>query len=845
MDKMLLVDGYSMVFRAYYATAYTNVMRTSNGTATNAIFSFSNMLTKAIDLVNPKYVLVAFDKGKKNFRHELFAEYKGTRKETPEDLVVQFPIAREFLTAAGIPYVEVDGYEADDIIGSTTRFFPNIEFDILSSDRDLLQLINDTTHVLLMKSGISEIRHMDEKQLWEDFQLTPTQIIDFKGLSGDVSDNIPGIEKVGEKTAVKLLNTYGTLENVLEHADDIRGKLGERIKNNKEIALLSKKLATICLDVPLPITLEELEYKPNNASLVRFYEKYEMKSLAKKVVVKDETKLEEQTIVEGKLPGKKDYPLPMYFDKEYTNRVYVYDDSKCYVILADDISSSNDFFSSQCFITHDLKEQLHRFDTYDCALNASSFDIKIEQFLVDSAQSNDLANIVNAFAGVEISLQDKAMQEGNVRENIQKYAHVVYFMKDIHEKLSTIINEYEMNKLYRDIEIPLTYVLFTMEKTGVRVDCSVLEEIAERTRERLEGLSSQIYFMAGRDFNINSPKQLSTVLFDEMGLPSGKKKSTSVEILEGLRDKHPIIDVILEYRKYQKLLSTYAEGLQKYVMSDGKIHTKYNQCLAQTGRLSSSDPNLQNISIRNEETKEIRKAFIPQNDSYVLLSADYSQVELRMLAHCSSCEGLKQAFINHEDIHTTTAMKVFNVSEESVTPLMRRHAKAVNFGIVYGISDFGLAAQLGISRKQAQEFIDKYFEAYPEISTYMNNVVEFCKENGYVKTLLNRRRYIPEINDSHYMIREAAKRAAMNAPIQGSAADLIKIAMIHVFNELKEQNLKSRIILQVHDELILETAIDEIEKVSTILQEGMEKAMTLSLPLEAEVCKGNNWLETK
>lgn len=845
MDKVLLVDGYSMIFRAYYATAYANVMRTSNGIATNAIFAFSNMLTKAIDLVQPKYVLVAFDKGKKNFRHELFTEYKGTRKETPEDLVVQFPIAREFLTAAGIPYVEVDGYEADDIIGSATRKYKNVKFDVLSSDRDLLQLINEDTNILLMKSGITELKRMDEAQLWEDFNLKPLQIIDFKGLSGDASDNIPGIEKVGEKTAIKWLNQYQTLENVLEHADDIGGKMGERVKNSKEIALLSKQLATICLDVPLPISLEEIEYKPSNASLVRFYEKYEMKSLAKKVTVADETELVNQNIESIEVLSVCDSVVPMYYDSTYSKCVYVYVDNVCKVMNEDNIENNRDYFTKQKFITHDLKEQCHRFDKHGIELSKESFDLKIEQFLVDPAQSNDLSNMISMHESIEVSLQDKVMKEANTDDIKQKYANILGYFSNIHNDLLNKINTYEMNDLYRLIEIPLTFVLFEMEKVGVKVEVSVLEEIAVKTRDIVEGLSSQIYFMAGKEFNINSPKQLGTVLFDEMGLPSGKKKSTSVDVLEGLRDAHPIIDLILDYRKYQKLLSTYAEGLQKFIQEDGKIHTLYNQCLTQTGRLSSSDPNLQNISIRNEETREIRKAFVPTNNDYILMSADYSQVELRMLAHSANCDGLRQAFIENEDVHTTTAMKVFNVSRENVTSLMRRQAKAVNFGIVYGISDFGLASQLNVTRKTAQEFIDKYFEAYPEISVYMDDVVKFCQENGYVKTMLNRRRYIPEINDKHYMIRESAKRAAMNAPIQGSAADLIKIAMIHVADELKKRNLQSRIILQVHDELILEVLHSEVEEVSKILQTGMEQAMELSLPLVAEVCTGNNWLETK
>lgn len=845
MKKMLLIDGYSMIFRAYYATAYANLMRTSSGIATNAIFAFSNMLMKGIEVVKPDYVLVAFDAGKKNFRHEMFGEYKGTRKETPDDLKVQFPIAREFLTAAGIPYVEIEGYEADDIIGSATRYYKDIKFDILSSDRDLLQLINNDTNVLLMKTGISELKRMDEKQLFEDYQLTPMQIIDLKGLSGDASDNIPGIEKVGEKTAIKWLSQYSSLENILDHADEIGGKMGERVKENKEIALLSKKLATIKVDLQLPLSLDELSFELKGASLIKFYQKYEMKSLIKKVDIQVNNTMDDVAYSCVDSLEINDAHYYMYFDNAYTKKIYLSDAKGVYVLENSKINDNKDFFTNQVFVTHDLKKHCHLFNEFGITLSEKCMDLRIEQFLVDSSQGNDIGDLLSIHANIDVSFADKNMRNASLEENVHKFTTLITNFKDIHNTLFDSIEKQNMISLYKDIELKLTFVLFEMEREGVFVDRNVLEEIATKTRDILDGLTTQIYFMAGRDFNINSPKQLGEVLFDEMGLPSGKKKSTSVDVLEYLKDQHPIIELILEYRKYQKLLSTYAEGLQKYIQKDGKIHTVYNQCLAQTGRLSSSDPNLQNISVRNEETKEIRKAFIPFEESNVLMAADYSQVELRMLAHCSNCEGLINSFNNREDIHTTTAMKVFGVDENDVTSLMRRQAKAVNFGIVYGISDFGLANQLGITKKVAKEFIDKYFEAYPEISSYMDEVVKECQNNGYVNTLLNRRRYIPDINASNYMIREAAKRAAMNAPIQGSAADLIKIAMINVSEALKKQNLKAKLILQVHDELILEVPKDEIETVSAILKEGMEKAMTLSVPLDAEVCVGYNWLETK
>ena len=846
MKKFMLIDGYSMLFRGYYATAYTNVMKTSKGIATNAVFAFNNMLMKAIELIQPDYLMVAFDKGKKNFRHEIFGEYKGTRKPAPEDLCVQFPIIREYLTACGIPYVEMDGYEADDIIGSSTRYFKDVEFYVFTSDRDLLQVINDTTKVILMKSGITELKIMDEPTLFEDFQLKPLQIIDFKGLSGDKSDNIPGIEKVGEKTAVKWLNTYGTLENVLDHADDIGGKMAEKLKESREIALLSKQLATIRLDIEIPITLEDVEFHLNKKTLASFYEKYEMKSLLNKLDIAVEQK--EDEILEIEIVKSLQISLKahmMYFDDVFTNAVYIYDSQNIYKLPCDAIGENKEYFEKQIFYTHDVKAHLHKFKKYDIYLNKACEDLRILEFLIDPSLDNQLDGIMQRYTSSNHSYVDKVLKGISLDMQEQAFAYAVAQFATIFDKQMSTIETCEMQSLYYDVELPLTHVLYDMECIGVACERNTLNEIAIKTKEKLEGLQAQIYFMASHEFNINSPKQLATVLFDELMLPCGKKKSTNVDVLEGLIDAHPIIPNILEYRKYQKLLSTYAEGLQKYIQEDGKIHTMYNQCLTTTGRLSSSDPNLQNISVRNEETREIRRAFIPANPQNILLAADYSQVELRMLAHFSHCNGLIDAFKQNEDVHLTTAMKVFKVEKENVSALMRRQAKAVNFGIVYGISDFGLANQIGTSRKQAGEFIQSYFEAYPEIKNFMDEVVKECEQNGYVTTILHRRRYLPDIHASSYMVKEAAKRAAMNAPIQGSAADLIKVAMIKVHHALEENNLKSKMILQVHDELILEVVPEEKEIVASILNDCMEHAIELSLPLEAKVCEGSNWLEAK
>lgn len=848
MDKMLLVDGYSLMFRAYYATAYGSVMRTSTGVPTNAVFAFSNMLNKAIETIQPKYVMVAFDMGKKNFRHSMFEAYKGTRKDTPEDLVQQFPLVREFLTAYGIPFVEVEGYEADDIIGSMTRKFPDVMYNVLSSDRDLLQLINDTTHIMMIKSGVSELKEMDKKTLMEEYSLKPLQIIDFKGLSGDASDNIPGVEKVGEKTATKWLNQYETLENVLDHANEIGGKMGERLVAQREIALLSKKLATICLDVNLPITLEELVFAPKYATLLSFYEKYEMKSLANKVNVSSTTDKSNDEKIEI-LPFNHvlDGSVVSFLYDEEMDQFYFGKDEKIYSISSQDFIANKeymDWFNATRFVTHDVKNLMHQLDKLSLKLSESCDDLMIMHFLANTLAECSLEAIVNE-SGKSVSLHEKILKGLSAEERANVMAKCVSCFKTVYDIYYTKLEQDEMLDLYLNLEKPLCYVLYRMEKQGVSVNVDLLKEIAKDTQLKVNEYSEQIYALAGREFNINSPKQLSTILFDEMGLPSGKKRSTSVEVLETLVDIHPIVGLILEYRKYQKLLSTYAEGLQKFILEDGKIHTVYNQCLTQTGRLSSSEPNLQNISVRNEETRAIRAAFVPSDENHVLMAADYSQVELRMLAHCAEATELKQAFIDDVDIHTLTATKVFNVQAEEVTSLMRRSAKAVNFGIVYGISDFGLANQIGSTKKEAGMFIDRYFEAYPHIQEYMEGLAVFCKEHGYVETLLKRRRYLPDINSSHFMVREAAKRAAMNAPIQGSAADLIKIAMVNIDRELREKELKSHMILQVHDELIFEVPLEEVECMESIIEKGMVEAMTLSVPLVAEVKKGKNWLETK
>lgn len=865
MKKMLLVDGNSMIFRAYYATAYGRVMTTSNGIHTNAVYGFNMMLNKALELVQPDAVFVAFDTGKKTFRHELYKDYKGGRKETPEDLIVQFPIVRELLDAMHITRYELEGKEADDLIGSMAKKYPDWDINILSSDRDLLQLIDETTSVWLMKKGLSEIEEMTMESLKESYGLTPSQIIDLKGLMGDTSDNIPGIPGIGEKTALKLLNEYGTVENLLEHSDTLKGKLKEKVENNKELARLSKQLATIDCTVDVQIDPKTMTYLTDGIDLYHFYEKYEMKSLSNKIsftpseiIVKD---VDTGTTTVNKVPSellKEDIAVYIDSDLEQYRFAHIYgfglsdNNTTIYITIEDalkDESFLNWLNSTKRKIVYDLKATYALCHYASIPIDGLHFDVKLAAFLIDTFVDKwdklyEKYHLSTPDLRTEIYGSAGKMKLPDVEEQIQYVTKCAKDIASLYQPLKEELAQLNMVQLYEEIEHPLSFVLFDMEQQGIRVDLNILNEIAEKTLVLLQEYAKKIYGYANREFNINSPKQLAEILFDELGLPSNKKRSTAVDILEKLKDSHPIIEELISYRKYQKLYSTYAEGLKKYVGSDHKIHTIYNQTITQTGRLSSTEPNLQNISVRTEEGREIRKAFIPE-ENCVLVSCDYSQVELRVLAHMANETKLIDAFNHNIDIHTATAAEVFGVKKEEVTSEMRRQAKAVNFGVVYGISDFGLAEQLSISRKTAQEFINRYFESYPRIKEYMNEVIEFCKETGYVETLCHRRRYIPEIHDKNHMIREFGKRAAMNAPVQGTAADLIKIAMVKIDKRIKSEGLQSRMILQVHDELVFNVLKEEESYMCRLMEEEMENAMHLNVPLASNRAVGNNWYDAK
>ena len=873
MKKLLLTDGNSMLFRAYYATAYGQRMSTPQGLPTKAVFGFASMMQKALELIRPDSVLVAFDAGKHTFRHDLYPDYKGGRKPAPDDLVPQFQMVRDYLDAFHIRWIEMTDIEADDLIGTMSHQADGYDTVIFTSDHDLLQLIDDTTTVMLMKKGISEMSEMTEQSLKEEMGITPLQITDLKGLMGDHSDNIPGIPGVGEKTALKLLDQYGTVENVIAHASEIKGALGKKVEAGKESAMLSKQLATIRTDVPLDFGAADCAFDPDLESLIRFFESLNMKTFARRY----QQMLEEQgsTVPVAEAPAEKpasfeqvkqcpdellqkDLAVYLDSDRESFSRaelrgIAVSDGTRTVYLSLEDARADKALKKALAegkhpIIGFDIKRNMHLCARYDFPI-AFTDDAMIAANLVHSALTSpekiaEAYGITSTNTYEEIYGTPLRPKLPDPQEALRYACEKASGIMELLRTLTTEIKNNGLTELYRNMELPLTSILYEMEKLGILCDETVLQKIAAEMKQEIDELQTQIFNAAGHDFNINSPKQLATVLYDELGLPSGKKRSTGADVLEKLAGAHPVIPLLLSYRKLQKIYSTYAEGLQKYIESDGRIHTLYNQCATQTGRLSSSDPNLQNISVRDEQGRIIRKAFLPE-EGHVLLSSDYHQIELRILASMAEEDSMIEAFNNDIDIHTKTAMDVFGVSQEEVTKEMRRRAKTVNFGIVYGISDFGLAEQLGITRKEAGEFIETYYEKFPKIRTYMESLVEFCEKNGYVLTLCNRRREIPEIRDRNRMVREFGKRAAMNAPIQGSAADLIKLAMIKIDQMMKEANVASRMILQVHDELIFDVPEEEVEIMKQLVTEGMVTAMKLKVQLTVECSIGSDWYEAK
>lgn len=857
MKKLLLLDGNSMLFRAYYATLYSHRMTTSNGIPTNAIFGFIMMLNKAIETIKPDGILVAWDAGKKTFRHDKFEAYKGTRKPIDEELIVQFPIAREFLDTAGICRFEIEGYEADDIIGSMAKSHPEVQTTILTSDRDLLQLVDDSTSVLLMKKGITDMELMDAAHFEEKYGLQPLQIIDLKGLMGDSSDNIPGVAGVGEKTATKLLQQYASVENVYAHIDEIKGKLKEKLEKDKDNAFMSKELATIYTNVELPFEIDQVSFEGYKESVNDFYKKYEMRSLMTTTTVASKSVWPIKNVTSIDLDGEDLLLMPVCTKESFLiQKLYgfmiPYKEEILYLRVEDALEDAGfkKLLQRKDLHTWDVKETNHLLDRYGFTIVDFKEDLHIACFLLHS-QATDLDALVLA---LHIQLPESFHDLSKKQKSVEAYAEqrmvpvMQVFTEEIAKKEKSILEklkEDNLMELYENIEKPLIPILYHMENEGIDIDEHTLDEIGQATSLKMKELSNEIYGYADKIFNINSPKQLASVLYDDLGLKGGgRKRSTSAEVLEKLRGVHPIIESLLDYRKFSKIMSTYIEGLKKHIQPDQKIHTTFNQTMTQTGRLSSSDPNLQNISVRDEEGREIRKAFVAK-EGHVLLSADYSQIELRMLAHMANETHMIQAFQENVDIHNKTATLIFHCQSDEVDSSMRRIAKTVNFGIVYGQTAFGLSTQLKISRKEATEFMDSYFASYPNIHQFMNTLIEQCKENGYVETLFHRRRMIPEINDKNFMTREFGKRAAMNAPIQGSAADLIKIAMIRVNEAMKKANVKSKMLLQIHDELIFEVPEEELDQMKALVKEAMENAMELRVPLKASIQAGKTWYEAK
>lgn len=854
--RAILIDGNNLLFRSYYATAYNgNLMKNSKGFPTNALFGFVNMLNKIINEEKPEYIMVAFDTGH-NFRKDLCDTYKDGRIETPNDLKIQFPEAKKICTLLGIKYIECDNYEADDIIGTFARMADedkNYNATIISSDKDLLQLISDEVDVKLLKQ--KDYILMNEQTFFEHYGIKPIRMIDLKALMGDPSDNIPGVKGIGEKTALSLLVKYDTLDNLYNHLDELTPKTKEKLLNDKESAFFSYKLATIYKTIDFDYTFESIKYnKPDITGLIEKYKELEFNSFLKNLSVNNEENNNETPYEIVKTKINIEGIKSLYIELDDTNYhkanfigASIYDGKKAYYFDLPSLLLNSDLLKD-ITATFDNKKNIVFLNRYNIDIN-DPFDIFIAAYLLEYNVKDDIAYLSAAF-NKNIAFYDQIVSKKNIltpesiRNSIVCKAKFIY--ETYQEFKDKLVTE-ELDNLYIDIEGPLIRILANMEINGISVKTDVIDKLKNELNEKIVLLENKIHEEAGMDFNIGSHKQMGDVLYNKLMLPKGKGKnamSTSHEVLIKLRHLNPIIDDILDYRALTKLVSTYLETFNSYVMEDGKIHTIYKQTGTRTGRLSSVEPNLQNIPVRSEEGKQIRKAFIPSENSY-LLSSDYSQIELRVLAHISNSRSLKNAFINGEDIHTHVASDIFDVPESEVTKNMRRTAKAVIFGIVYGISGYGLGENLDISPNEAKKYIEKYLTLYPEVNEYMTEIVKKAKETSSVRTLLNRKRTIDELNNTNYMIRQMGERIALNTPIQGTAADILKLAMIRIDEKLKEDNLKTKMLLQVHDELIFDVPDEELNIVIDIVKEIMENVYKLSVPLKVEIDYGRDWYEAK
>ena len=883
-NRLVIIDGNSLINRAYYAMQ--RPMITKEGIYTQGIYGFLNMLEKIKKDYEPKYIGVAFDVKAPTFRHKAYDEYKAGRKKMPLELVMQMPILKEILEAMNIKIVELEGFEADDLIGTIAREGEENDLRplIITGDKDALQLATDKTEVLITKKGISQFDLFDEKTFIEKYGFTPIQFIDCKGLMGDKSDNIPGVPGIGEVGATKLIVNYGSIENIYEKIDEVTPKgTQKKLMENHQLAFLSKKLATINRYVPIEINFEEyLSKEPDYIKLVELYKKLEFNSFLKKidipldqaknseivdyklVFVDDDNKLED---FKRTFQGVDEVGIKIISDDSHKSipkvrGIFVSAKETVFGFIND--AEKKYFYEIISLLKkvkkdiygHDLKNEIYNLLYLGISDVNLSFDTAIAEYVIDSSRSDYLLETlaseilqVNLHSNEDEPKEQIDMFEAikSPEEEFKSYGRWFAVCDEIKKHQKELLQKEELWEVFMEAELPLVEVMAYMEYVGFRVDKDYLEKIGADLTAREKELTKEIHQLAGEKFNIKSPKQLGPILFEKLELPVIKKTktgySTGAEILEKLKDKHPIVPLILEYRKLTKLNSTYVEGLIPVIASDGKIHASFNQTVTTTGRISSSNPNMQNIPVKEEIGKKIRGAFIPSDENYTLVGADYSQIELRVLAHMSGDEALIEAFNKGQDIHRATAARVMGIPEDEITPIQRSNAKAVNFGVIYGMSSFGLSSELNITRKEAEKYINDYFDKHQAVKDFMDMQVAFSKEHGFVKTILGRKRYIKEIKASNFNVRQLGERLAMNTPIQGSAADIIKLAMIKVYNSLK--GMKSRLILQVHDELIIEAHIGEVDQVKEILRENMENAIKLGVALSVDLNSGDNWLDLK
>jgi len=884
LDKrLIIIDGNSIINRAFYALPD---MTNSEGLHTNAVYGFTRMLFKIIDDYKPTHISVAFDMKAPTFRHKEFSEYKAGRKKMPNELGQQLQPLKELLDTFNIHRMEMAGFEADDLIGTVAKKAENDDFKvyIVTGDKDAIQLASNKTTTLITKKGVGEVEEYNYDSVVERYEMTPTQFIDLKGLMGDKSDNIPGVPGIGEKTGIKLIKEFSSIENLIENTNQLKGSVKKKIEENKDQAVFSKKLATIITDVPIEISLDELSYGDyDKNAVIEEFKKFGFNTLIKQVLAMDGGN--EESIVEEKIELNINHLEDISAFKneiEKTNKlfiktvskvgnileknlIYVFvsaDGKNIYYINDEELELIKDIISNEEIkkIGYNLKDDYLALKPYDIQLNNMFFDIAIGEYLIDSKSSTsyECSDIAMKYLTKKIKSKEELLGKGakakkfsdlELEELSIYFGEILNIVYNVYPIMEKAFKEIDMEYLFYDVEMPLVEVLGSMEYEGMAVDKNQLENIGNKFKEIISNLEEEIFTMAGEKFNINSPKQLGVILFEKLELPVIKKTktgySTNADVLEKLRDKHEIIDKITEYRQIVKLNSTYVEGLSNIINPiSGRIHSSFNQTITTTGRISSTEPNLQNIPVKTEMGREIRKVFIAK-DNCKLVDADYSQVELRVLAHMSDDEHMIDAFQHNMDIHSKTASQIFGVDINDVTSLQRSEAKAINFGIVYGKTDFGLAQDLNIPVPKAKAYIENYFANYDKIKVFMDEAIKNATDKGYALTIFNRRRYIPEINSSNFMVRNQGKRFAMNAPIQGSAADIIKIAMVNVFTRLKDENLKSRLILQVHDELIVEALEEEIDKVCSIVKEEMESAVNLQVHLDVDLNVGDSWFETK